>query len=228
MSVDNIKRVRPMNKTIFASYYESDNILYEENMSAMKVFIAEEKNKSRIADLIYYRLYNRFLKPFFFDESHELQKYPELVELYRKQYKHGFAMMANCCLLIETIASFLGGTNKTEKGKAVELYIKVFEKAKDYGNDLEKFVDKKIYGAMRCGLLHQGETYDNFIIRRSGDILYSDDKTINATKFAKALRLFLQSYREELKSEKWDSELWDNCRTKIRHIIANSSEKIGK
>ena len=54
-----------------------------------------------------------------------------------------------------------------------------------------------------------------------------NNKTINATRFAKELKKFLKSYKDELKSDKckWDSELWDNCRKKIRHIIANSSKK---
>lgn len=217
-----------MNETIFASYYESDGTLCKENMSGMEALIADEKSKSKIADLIYYRLYNRFLKPFFFDEAPELKEYPELVKLFQKQYKHGFAMMTNCCLLIETLASFLGGDNETKKDKGVDAYIKVFKKAKDYGNDLGKFVDKKIYWAIRCGLLHQGETYDSFTIRRKGSILSANDKVINATEFAKALRLFLQSYKEELQSQKWDGELWDNCRTKIRYVIVNSRAKTGR
>ena len=217
------------NTTIFASYYDTNGKLQKVTMSEISDLISDQDNKAVVADWVYHRLYDRFLKPFFFDDDSELKKHQELVELYQKQYKHGFAIMTNCCLLIETLAAFLNGDNETskDKGSAVKAYTKVFKKAQGYNNCLKTFKDKPLYGAVRCGLLHQGETYNSFIIRRSGNILHNDGKTINASLFAKALKKFLESYRDELKSDecKWDSELWDNCRKKIRHIIANSSKK---
>lgn len=70
---------------------------------------------------------------------------------------------------------------------------------------------------MRCGILHQGETYNGWKIIRTGKIL--NNKTINATKFLKALDSTLKKYRDELKTNK---TLFKNCQTKIQHIIKNS------
>ena len=56
----------------------------------------------KIADFIYERHYRRYLKPFEFSD-----------QTYRKEYKNGFAIMANCCLLIETIESFYRGWAKS-------------------------------------------------------------------------------------------------------------------
>ncbi|MCZ2101573.1 MAG: hypothetical protein LC107_08565 [Chitinophagales bacterium] len=212
------------NSTLFASYYDPKGKLQKITMSEMSELISNEENKAKIADWVYHRLYDRFLKPFFFDEDPEFKKHKELVTIFKQQYKHGFAIMTNCCLLVETLAAFLEGSNRTTQG-GKNSYISVFDKAKIYNNDLEVFRDTAIYSAIRCGLLHQAETYENFIIRRGGAILYVDGKTINATLFAKAFKKFLESYKNELTEEKWDSELWDNCRKKIRHIISNSKKK---
>lgn len=212
-----------INTTIFASYHDSNSKLQKINMSEMKDLISSEQNKEQISCWIYHRLYDRFLKPFFFEE--ELGGYQQLREIYQKQYKHGFAIMTNCCLLIETLAGFINGENETKKDEGVKAYKKVFEIAKNYDNELKIFENKPLYGAIRCGLLHQGETKESFKIKRSGKLLWDDKKTINATNFAKELKSFIKSYCDELKGEPWDSNLWDNCRRKIRFIIDNSSKE---
>jgi len=53
-----------------------------------------DKYKEKIADFIY----NRYIKPFEYDDA-----------TYREQYKNSFSMMANYCLLIETLQSFKNG-----------------------------------------------------------------------------------------------------------------------
>jgi hypothetical protein len=55
----------------------------------------KQANKKKLSQLIYDRLYGRYIKPFDFDNK----KYPD-------RYKNGFTIMANCCLLIETYVSF--------------------------------------------------------------------------------------------------------------------------
>lgn len=132
--------------TIFASYYDSLGKCQKITMTQMESLISNEKNKAEIACWIYHRLYDRFLKPFFFEEA--LKGCPRLEEIYKKQYKHGFSIMANCCLLIETLAGFINGEKETKKNESVKAYIKVFKTAKKYNNDLEIFKDKKLYGAV--------------------------------------------------------------------------------
>ena len=193
-------------------------------MSEMNILITDKGNQNLIAEYIYERLYNRFLKIFDYrsnDTAIYRKKNIEVSKnIFSEEYKNGFLMMASCSLLIETFSSFLEGQNQTPKGMDVEMFVKVFEKAKQYGNDLEKFINEPIYKNIRCAILHQGETNGNFKISRTGDLL--KDKTINANRFFIELKKLLNSYKEELISAEWDSKVWDACRIKIRHIINNA------
>lgn len=47
------------------------------------------QNKEEIANFVFQRLHSRYLKPFKFND-----------EKYKNEYKNGFSIMANCCLLI--------------------------------------------------------------------------------------------------------------------------------
>jgi hypothetical protein len=215
--------------TTFARYFD-DKKLIEIKMNHINDLIIDEKNKEKIANAIYFRLYERFLKTFFFendiDEEYIILKdgieFKEKRNLFKTEYKNGFSIMANCCILIETLSAYIDGNNQTPKINS-KSFKKVFKKANEYKNSLSVFEkEADFYYAVRCGILHQGETYNKFIIRRSGDLFNKSEKSINATLFLKNLNLFLGSYIEELKDQKWDSEIWDNCRIKLRHIINNS------
>ncbi|MEH0153655.1 hypothetical protein V6R21_05875, partial [Limibacter armeniacum] len=74
---------------------------------------------------------------------------------------------------------------------------------------------------IRCGILHQGETTGGWMINRDPKKELLEAKTINATKFADELDKKLNSYKEELEKSDWDSEVWDNFRTKMRAVIKN-------
>jgi hypothetical protein len=212
--------------TIFARYYK-DKVLHKVPMDVMKNYILDEKNKPAIADAIYQRYYERYLKIFFY-ENPESATYtdeggrPIIKNVFKTEYKNGFLMMASNSLLIETLASFMNGNNKTPRGESEKYFKRIFSKAKEYGNDLKKFNNINYYSDIRCAVLHQGETYTKFKIIRTGPLLDEKRKEINAKIFTDLLHSFLKSYVEELKKSKWDSELWDNCRIKIRHIIANT------
>ena len=187
---------------------------YDENGDLVTVTVKEynhmkeEKNKEKIADFIYNRLYSRYIKPFEFNN-----------EIYKKQYKSGFSMMASYCLLIETLQSFKNGWGDSDR-KSEQAFKEFFKDNEDFDTLNNK--GKEIYKNIRCGILHQGETTDGWKIRREGDEL-ENNKTINAVRFGKVLEKSLENYREKLKTEEWDSEIWDNCRTKMRKIIQNCS-----
>lgn len=213
--------------TIFARYYK-DKALNIISMGNMRDYVLEEKYKSIIADAIYQRYYERYLKLFFYENT-ELSLYTgengnlEYKNIFKTEYKNGFLMMASSSLLIETLASFLNGNNKTPHGKSGEAFKMIFLKAEEYENSLKIFNKINFYSDIRCAILHQGETYTKFKIIRTGPLLDERRKEINATWFIKYLHDFVQSYVEELKMSKWDSELWDNCKIKIRHIINNAA-----
>lgn len=211
--------------TSFVKYYVGNKCI-EYSMTDISNLILDEQNKKEIADAIYHRLYGRFLKIFFFKSS-ETNTYvysSEEIErnVFDTEFKNGFSIMANCCLLIEVLSAFLDGNDQTPKNHS-KAFKKIFLKAKSYNNELGIF-EKEVnfYYSIRCGILHQGETYKGFKIRRSGKLYDSETQTINSSKFATQLEKFLKEYTEELSSQKWDSELWDNCRQKLRFIIQNS------
>ena len=79
-----------------------------------------------------------------------------------------------------------------------------------------------IYKNIRCGILHQGETTGGWKITREGKKLYdSKTNTLNAVLFAERMERSLSDYRKGLITSEWDSEIWDNFRTKMRKVIQN-------
>ena len=168
--------------------------------------LLEEKNKKEIANFIYNRLYSRYIKPFEFDDK-----------AYKTEYKNGFSMMANACLLIETLQSFREGLGDSGR-QSGQLFTNFFV----HHNNFKIFKDKSFYKDVRCGILHQGETTGGWKINRKKKTPLLDDTNINANKFIKELEKSLRAYRVCLKKEEWDSETWDNLRTKMRTIIKNA------
>ena len=215
--------------TLFARYYDNKTLV-EISMDEMENFIKDEINKEKIADAIFHRYYDRYLKIFYF-QSEKISSYTknikntiQVVERreFDEEFKSGFSIMTNCCLLIETIATFFEGQNETKKpGK--ETFKLIFQKAATYKNGLSCFENEEFYKNVSCGLLHQGETYGKFIKRRDASKIFdTTTKVINAKLFCDILKSFLDSYKSELINTKWDSDIWDKCRIKIRHIVQNS------
>lgn len=213
--------------TLFARYY-LNNKLFEYSMNDIQVLINSEENKEKIADLIFHRYYDRYLKLFYYNSKDKKiytkvidnVEVKEVLNKFNTEFKSGFAIMTNCCLLIEAISTYFEGTNRSTK-KGRETFKEVFKKARQYSNDLAVFENTNFYEHIRCGLLHQGETYGKFKIRREGILFDVTNSRINANKFCSSLKSFLESYKDELITAKWDSEIWDNCRNKLRHIIRN-------
>ncbi len=186
----------------------SDNI-HARNITVgdyKKMLVAKPQNKQDITEMIYHRFYGRYIKPFLFPDDR-----------YRKHYKHGFAMMASSCLLIETLESFRNGWEKTPHDVGGD---KVFENFFKRENAFRQFRGTRFYNNVRCGLLHQGEVTGGFTIQREGPLIDAKKK-INAQAFMKALEKSLARYKRELWAAEWDSELWDNFRRKMRFIISH-------
>lgn len=165
----------------------------------------EGKNKVRIADFVFKRLSERYLIP--------LENVPS-------EFKSGFSLMANSCLLIETYESFRQGWDSTE-GSNSRTFKTFFYR--EHGFVIFKSDAYDFYSNIRCGILHQGETKGGWKITRKKDapLFNRVEKTINAAKFFKELRKSLEAYRDLLKTADWDSKVWVNCRKKIYFIIEN-------
>ena len=157
---------------LFARYYDN-KILIETSMDEVENFIKDELNKEKIANAIFHRYYDRYLKIFYF-QSYKASTYTKKINNkvqvvdrneFDEEFKSGFSIMTSCCLLIETIATFFEGQNETKKsGK--DTFKLIFQKAAFYKNPLQCFENEDFYKNVRCGLLHQGDTYGKFIIRR--------------------------------------------------------------
>lgn len=207
--------------TTFARFYEN-RVLVEISNEDMEALLDNDQNKILISNYIYQRLYCRFLKIFdyknFSTKIYVKQGKNIECNIFDEEYKNGFIQMASCSLLIETIGGFLNGVNETRYKDAERTFNKVFEYAKSKDNKLSYFLNTKFYDKIRCGLLHQGQTKDKFIITRKGDNIFNEN-TINAYLFHKELKKLLNEYKLELQSSDWNSEIWIKCRTKIEFIV---------
>ena len=166
------------------------------------------QNKKDIAIFIYQRFYSRYLKPFEFSDPK-----------FKTEYRNGFSIMANCCLLIETLESFKNGWENTKD--ISETAFKQFFQTDNFFSELKTF-EKEFYKYVRCGILHQGETLQSWKISRLNKKLFnSNTKTIDALTFHSQLKKSLKQYCDDLESSDWNSVLWKRCRKKIGHIIQN-------
>jgi hypothetical protein len=162
-----------------------------------------EQKREEISDFIQERFKERYIIPL---ESIPTGK------------KHGFCIMAVCCLMIEALESFRQGWVKS-KGKSKAAFCYFFD-------DNEPFRDfcgyaQEFYNNVRCGILHQAETTGGWRIKREGTLFDSASKIINATKFLKELAKCLENYCDELKKSHWNSDLWQKVRKKMNAICAN-------
>ena len=168
----------------------------------------DKNEKIKIADFIYERHYSRYIKPFEYDD-----------EIYKKDYKNGFAIMANCCLLIETIESFRRGWAQSRN----ELnFLKFFTREKEFKEFATDDIPTQFYKHIRCGILHQGETTGGWSINRNSSYLLDKSKReINAVLFSERLKKALEGYRDELKVNEWETQIWKNAREKMKSILKN-------
>ncbi len=164
-----------------------------------------QKDKREIAVLISRRFTERFLAP----------------TLSRRNVKHGFTSMAVGCLMVEALESFRQGwANTRDKGKAPFCsFFDAHPEFSEFHGHAERF-----WKDVRCGILHQAETYGGWTLRRSGPLFDSQDRIVNATEFLRRLGKVLKRYCRDLRGADWDGDLWENCRNKM-DAICKSCER---
>lgn len=196
-----------MTKTDHILFYHPTDENLHVRISTYEKWRDGEK-KEEIADFIYDRHYARYIKPFEFDN-----------DVFRKEYKNGFAIMANCCLLIETVESFYRGWPQSRN----ELnFLKFFTRENEFKDFATDDIPTQFYKHIRCGILHQGETTGGWRINRtSSELLDKSKKEINAFLFSERLKKSLENYRKALKTSDWNSSIWKNLREKMKSIIKN-------
>lgn len=135
--------------------------------------------------------------------------------------RHGFSIMAICCLMIESLISFRRGWSATQEN-GDKVFGEFFSTHEPF-NGLA-LVANRFYGHVRNGLLHQAETTGGWRIRRDGGPLFDPEtKTIEADRFRDAVEAALRKYCDELRGNTWDSNIWRNFRRKVDAICRNAS-----
>jgi hypothetical protein len=126
--------------------------------------------------------------------------------------------MAAACLMIEAFQSFREGKEYTARGAGAGTFRKFFSDNQAFSR-LTTFSDQ-FYSNIRCGILHQAETYGNWLIIRKKDepLFNAQKKAINADVFMRELSFSLRSYYRELSKADWNDPLWEAARFKLEKI----------
>ena len=170
----------------------------------------DEPAKKELAELIYHRLHRRYVVP--------LDSVPP-------NLKSGFLIMGAACLLIEAMQSFREGREYTrKKGAGRRCFVNFFSQNIKF--EPFKPLATEFYSSIRCGILHQAETYDGWRINREPDSPLFDPqkKSINANKFMDALDDVLSKYLQELKDSQFKKPVWKNACKKLDHICDHCQE----
>lgn len=161
-----------------------------------------ENAKNNLVKLIYHRFNNRYVK-----HLHNIDS--------------GFLKMAVSCLMIETLESFKQGKKDTKGvGVGQKMFTDFFTTEEKHFSGFND-ISKDFYSSIRCGILHQAETTNSWRILRKNALLDTTNKTINATKFVKALEMSLNTYINTLNSNDFNAPIWVNALFKIEDICEN-------
>lgn len=165
---------------------------------AQYLILEAENDRQALSDFIVERFDERFFLPI--DDSDK---------------KHGFAVLAIACLVIETIESFYQGLPDTKT-----IGTKIFRDFFARDTCLRVFASENdwFYKDIRCGILHQSETRGGWRVLRKGPLLDAKNKAINATLVLRALRRVVQEYSIQIQTEEI---LWENFRKKMDAVCAN-------
>ncbi len=136
-----------------------------------------------------------------------------------KEKKHGFAIMALSCLMIESLECFYRGWDTTPNRKGKSAFCGFFERTARFDGLHGRCGD--FYRHVRCGILHQGETTGGWRIQRRGDLFDEVTLTINASEFLMRLEAALDAYCKDLRESSWTDEIWERFREKMAAVCSN-------
>lgn len=139
-------------------------------------------------------------------------RYLDQVELIKSKKSfdgEGFSMVTILCCLIEFLESTVQGLkyryckdkelNKFEYNKSKELFIKFLTDRKPF--QLENDTAVEVYENVRCGLIHEAQTKNNWIIRSDTSKLIEENgnkKVLNRNILEKKIKQFLYLYSNNL------------------------------
>jgi hypothetical protein len=108
---------------------------------------------------------------------------------------------------------------KKEKSRSEIAFCYFFEREKSFA--CFRGYGTEFYKNVRCGILHQGETYHGWKVHRGGPLFEASNPTINATKFLAGMKTAITAYRQKLESAPWGDDLWKNLQKKMDAVINN-------
>ncbi len=206
-------------------YYLDDGELKSTTVEDVSSYLTGQ-NKNELADFIYQRHYHRYIKPFEFVSDKKITKKStgEQKDEYSLLYKNGFSIMANCCLLIETLEAFYRGWDNT-RNESEKAFLKFFTRDQNFTEFAIDDLPTQFYKNIRCGILHQGETTEGWTLTRQGkSIIDKTNKKIDAILFLTKLHKSLNDYKDELENADWNDPVWTNARKKLKAIIKNTNK----
>lgn len=178
-----------------------------------------KKNGTKLSSTVTVDHYRKLV-----DENDRVALARFIIERFHERYfhpisnpnsKHGFAIMAVACLVVETLEAFYQGLADT-KSKSRKMFRDFFSRTSAlscFGESGDWF-----FYDIRCGILHQAETRSGWKILRKGPLLDTRNKTINATAFLKQLQKAVEQYAADIQSNETS---WKNFRKKVDAICEN-------
>ena len=179
----------------------------------------QKNERKKISKFVYERFNRRYIMPF---------------EKVYRDFNSGFAQMAACCLKIEAMQSFRYGSNNTIEdakkqdgtrmfgGEIFEDFFGIYGESKDF-KDFKDFkgLGNEFYSSIRCGILHQAEPQNGWLILREGKLYDDVNRSINSTRFRRRMKKCLKQYCDDLEVAENDSELWKKFKDKMAFVILN-------
>lgn len=174
------------------------------------------KQKDAIADFILARFTERYIAP-----------------LRDTTSRHGFCIMAVCCLMIETLVAFREGLEDT-KDEGERVFTEFFKAHNGFGLSRDSDI-ASFYTDIRCGLLHQAEARNGWriVLEEVPKAQEVDPElpavdinrtVVRAEIFLDKLEDVLKAYCDELKAENYERLIWQNLRKKMDSICRNCGE----
>ena len=146
----------------------------------------------------------------------------------------GFVVVSIDCLLVETIQQFIDGVTNGD-GKSTKLSTAFLERSRFQPYFANYPLRLAFYKDIRCGLLHQAEAKNKWLVRRKQPSMLrkvgADGYIIDVERFHAALKNRLEDYLAELlkpESKRLRANLWKKmnhiCNERVARGIAYGSD----
>ncbi|WP_296148347.1 hypothetical protein [uncultured Flavobacterium sp.] len=140
------------------------------------------------------RINDRFIEPI--DKLIDLEN-----NLSSTSKKYGFIIISSDCMILENLQSFYNGAETSDKN-AKNFFIEFLTNRENFKNHFNNDTAKYFFEDIRCGIIHQLETYRNSKIYSVGSMVNEIDNgiTINRNLFHENLKKEFLIYTNNLRT----------------------------